>query len=421
MAEPVLSHEEANQVIQLLSQLDVFTADSRSRRDFVDAAGLGKYAAGIDWGGPFPAVASSLVASLNTAGLLKENPYYQAIGKLLVYILSWPAVRLEDARAMAALIVRRSLVRDPGYLESLCERYQITDLPAESQLPAVHFAAAPPPFTVTPRIKERAALEQELVQRESYLEINLLAGAIYCAQAVGRVEAPENNVLGTGWLIAPNMLLTNFHVLKTREYAEEGVVRFGHCLDPYGVQVPGECAVKIDPSFYYTSLVEALDYALVRLAEKPLESRMLLGGVGSLSMLDLLKRDKHRGYLVARRQNSIERMPINLIQYLGCADLKAILTQSLVASAADHDRIHYFADITPGSSGAPVFNRFWEVVAMHHSAGPSPTGEDTAQEIRGRRTPLNEGIPMKAILADFRRRTIDNTSIPLIALIPEGK
>jgi endonuclease G len=37
------------------------------------------------------------------------------------------------------------------------------------------------------------------------------------------------------------------------------------------------------------------------------------------------------------------------------------------------DRIHYTTDTEPGSSGSPVFNNQWDLVALHHAAGdPDP-------------------------------------------------
>jgi V8-like Glu-specific endopeptidase len=411
----------------LLSQLDVFTRSARGRRDFVHAAGLGKVTAGMDWNGEVSAVAHDLLFVLESAGTLVENVHYLALGKLLVYWLAWPTIQPRDAAWLAGLIVQHSLVNDPEYLEKLSEQYNLPDPPApEGQAPMAHLAilppVIPPSFSVNPQIENWLAIERRLLEPDNTLNMNQLAGAIYCAQAVGRVEAPVNNVLGTGWLIAPNILLTVFHVLKTREFAEEGVVRFGHYLDAFGVQAPGQKLVKIDPSFYYTSPENELDYALVRLEEAPLEARKPKGDVGGQTMLDLLRHDKHRGYLVSSRQGVQRLMQIQMIQYSGCEDLRALLGHSLVVSAEAKNRIHYVADTMPCASGAPVFNPLWEVIGMQHAARPFSEAGDGTPEARGQgRYILNEGIPMSAILADLKRRTIDNSSVPLIGAVLETK
>ena len=38
--------------------------------------------------------------------------------------------------------------------------------------------------------------------------------------------------------------------------------------------------------------------------------------------------------------------------------------------------VRYTTDTEPGSSGSPVFNNSWQLIALHHSAGDqTPTGE----------------------------------------------
>ena len=62
-----------------------------------------------------------------------------------------------------------------------------------------------------------------------------------------------------------------------------------------------------------------------------------------------------------------------------------------------------------GSSGSPVFNQNWEVVALHHSGEPYPP--DSAKEVLQKAWKghfrVNEGIPIRAILEDFRAKKLD--------------
>jgi V8-like Glu-specific endopeptidase len=424
MADPVLDPSERNKVVAILKDLEAFSGDARGRRGFVQAAGLGKVV-DINWDGSPGAVTSDLVDVLNHHGFLVESPNYHAVARLLVYCLSYPNVGLEDSTYLASLVVKHGLVRDPAYIENLRRTYNIAAAPPpEAQAPVVAAPVlppiAPPPFTVKPTIKDRQGLEQALSEQDNFLDIYLLVGALYCAQAVGLVEVPKGRALGTGWLIAPDMLLTNCHVLPKREYAAEGVVRFGYMQDGAGVKVSGERLVKLDPDFYYISPDNQLDYALVRLKEKPLAEKMLPAGVGGLSMFDLLRQDKHRGYLVAVARDIFNLQPVNVIQHPSGDPLKVVMTQNLVADDATATRVHYYADTKHGSSGSPVFNRLWEVIALHHSGGPYPpesapsgTGEDV-------RCAFNEGVPMKAILEDFKVKKTDQ-GIPLMSYVPEAK
>ena len=62
--------------------------------------------------------------------------------------------------------------------------------------------------------------------------------------------------------------------------------------------------------------------------------------------------------------------------------------------------LHYAADTEPGSSGSPVFNDQWEVVALHHASVPAPDH----QELGGF---MNEGIRVSRILKFVREEPLD--------------
>ncbi len=68
-------------------------------------------------------------------------------------------------------------------------------------------------------------------------------------------------------------------------------------------------------------------------------------------------------------------------------------------------RVHYLADTLPGSSGSPVLNRHWEVIALHHSGGAHPPIKATLdlQKILKGHYKFNEGIPMRAIMPQIER------------------
>ena len=65
--------------------------------------------------------------------------------------------------------------------------------------------------------------------------------------------------------------------------------------------------------------------------------------------------------------------------------------------------MHYSADTEPGSSGSPVFNDQWEVVALHHASVRAP--EHT--EFGG---VLNEGIRVSAILGVVKASPLSDRS-----------
>jgi V8-like Glu-specific endopeptidase len=62
---------------------------------------------------------------------------------------------------------------------------------------------------------------------------------------------------------------------------------------------------------------------------------------------------------------------------------------------SDERIAQYLTDTLPGSSGAPVFNDAWELVAIHHSGGWIPEPNSSSTHFR------NEGIRIPAILRDL--------------------
>ena len=69
------------------------------------------------------------------------------------------------------------------------------------------------------------------------------------------------------------------------------------------------------------------------------------------------------------------------------------LTANQVISLWEH-RLHYTTDTMPGSSGSPVFNDSWQVIAIHHAGG------DLQTNAKGDKRFINEGILMSAIKPD---------------------
>jgi endonuclease G len=64
--------------------------------------------------------------------------------------------------------------------------------------------------------------------------------------------------------------------------------------------------------------------------------------------------------------------------------------------------LHYVADTEPGSSGSPVFNNEWRMIALHHWGGPWRQQTDP----KGRPLPseVNEGIRVSAIVSELLQR-----------------
>ncbi len=188
--------------------------------------------------------------------------------------------------------------------------------------------------------------------------------------------------------------------------------RFDYWADSQGVAPPGH-TFSCDPGFYASSPMLELDYALVRLTEDPLHEFMSAAPWEDLPALELLRKHRHRGYLLASPRRVTDDERVNVVQHPGGSPLKAVLTQNRVAAVSD-TRLQYVADTEPGSSGSPVFDRNWNVIALHHSGQPLGGEKDTSatlkRYLRGKFS-VNEGIPMTVILKDLEKKG-------LMALLP---
>jgi hypothetical protein len=120
---------------------------------------------------------------------------------------------------------------------------------------------------------------------------------------------------------------------------------------------------------------------------------------------DLLRQGGHRGYLLLGPRQIIKGERVNIIQHPRGEPKKVVVTLNYAVKDMSETRVHYLADTDRGSSGSPVFNKNWEVVALHHSGNPVPplqVSERMALQLQGN-TKVNEGIPMRAILPEIER------------------
>ncbi|EJM69331.1 hypothetical protein PMI29_01954 [Pseudomonas sp. GM49] len=79
-------------------------------------------------------------------------------------------------------------------------------------------------------------------------------------------------------------------------------------------------------------------------------------------------------------------------------EMQFSLQDSVLLDVCAHDRLmHYRTPTDPGSSGSPVFNKYWEVIAVHHA------GSQTCPRLSGEGLyEANEGITLHSIFSGWR-------------------
>ncbi|MFC5847641.1 trypsin-like peptidase domain-containing protein [Deinococcus petrolearius] len=252
-------------------------------------------------------------------------------------------------------------------------------------------------LSVAARLGEDARLGLERV-----LGTNDLVGVAYldraraASRAVGRVvlrDARGRTVgYGTGWLCSPRLLLTNHHVLESAATARSAAVQFGYELDSTGALREGT-ELALDPDTLFLAS-EALDYALVAVR----------GDTSAYGWLPLL----------AAQGKVLVGEALSIVQHPGGEPKQIALRENRLVDLLP-DFLHYETDTAPGSSGSPVFNDAWEVVALHHSGVPRRDAEGRTLRRDGRPGApgdpdtlldwvANEGVRVSRLVEDLRAR-----------------
>jgi endonuclease I/V8-like Glu-specific endopeptidase len=195
---------------------------------------------------------------------------------------------------------------------------------------------------------------ERLMGRNDLVDVGFLERGYLAGRSVGRiaVAAPEAHY-GTGFMISPRLLLTNNHVLQSAEEAGRAHVEFNFQsgLDGRSLQ---PVAFVLRPELFFVTSRE-LDFSVVAVAEQN-DAGIALSGFGWLPMIE-------------QEGKAIKGELVNIIQHPNGEPKQLALRENRIVDVLEH-YLQYETDTAPGSSGSPVFNDQWEVVALHHSGVP---------------------------------------------------
>lgn len=110
---------------------------------------------------------------------------------------------------------------------------------------------------------------------------------------------------------------------------------------------------------------------------------------------------------------------LNLIQHPNGEPKQLGLRENQLVDVLE-EFLHYETDTAPGSSGSPVYNDRWEVVALHHSGVWDTNAADQPLAIDGKvwredmgehriKWVANEGVRISRIVANLRRQVMNPT------------
>lgn len=195
--------------------------------------------------------------------------------------------------------------------------------------------------------------------RADWLPVDFLEKGLQAAHGVGRVEH-QGRRIGTAFLVAPDLVLTNAHVMRDVPVLEQGGVRFN-----LGLQAKPQWRYFAEQVAH--SPVEELDFALVRL-DAP-----VAGAPATLST-----------------ESAYPQQPANILQYPGVAGgLMQVALRYNTIVRVDPTRLYYVTDTEHGSSGSPVFNDDWCVIGLHRAG----MVDEAQRPVKN----ANQGVPIMAI------------------------
>jgi hypothetical protein len=229
--------------------------------------------------------------------------------------------------------------------------------PVESDL-HVQVASLPPGLSAHIFAERLESLKNK--EKADWLPVEFLEKGVQAARAVGRVEH-HGHKIGTAFLIAPDLVLTNAHVIRHILVLEQGGVRFN-------VGLQAEAQWRYFAEQVADSSIEELDFALVRLKAPPI-------GAPPVTL---------------STETAYPAQPANILQHPGgVGGLMQVALRFNAIVHVDSTRLYYVTDTENGSSGSPVFNDNWHVIALHRAG----IVDDAQRPVKN----ANQGVPLTAI------------------------
>jgi len=293
-----------------------------------------------------------------------SGPAYLAVSEMISYTARYGRITYDNEALGVLLNGLKPLVglEQQQFLDQLLQRYEMMTPIANSPQPAQWHGH-----------ETDESLLERVFGENTLRPIAFLAQGLQVARSVAFIGVRDGTKTwsGTGFLISRDFLMTNHHVLPSAELLPHTIVRFNYEEDFTGAAQPvSEFRPKSNALFHAN---KALDVAVVQLDGAPGEAW---------------------GWIASEpgRVTSGER--VNIIQHPSGLP-KQVAMQNNFVQHIDEEIVQYITATQRGSSGSPVFDDAWRLVALHHAGGYMQ------EPGSGRRYFRNEGIRFGRILADF--------------------
>lgn len=217
---------------------------------------------------------------------------------------------------------------------------------------------------VVPRmVDEVLTAGRDTLVPATWLHIGFTVG-----QAVVRIRMP-GGLLGSGFFLDMDFLVTNNHVLPTPEDAAVAHIDTHYERDDQPLRT-----VRLDPDKAFITSKED-DLTIVALGNYSVDN------------------------IPARYGKAQPGHYCQIWQHPGGGVKKLGVYHNVITYAGD-DAVQYLTDTMPGSSGSPVFDEEWNLIAVHRSGGWQKYPMPNSSVVDGY---INEGTPA-ARLGDLYRK-----------------
>jgi endonuclease G, mitochondrial len=349
-----------------------------------------------------------VMAGINPYWLATVDDGGNAIGQLLVDLHTMNTAELADNSVpfdiwlSNAARLSKALKTSATFLS-----FQIRLRERSMNAPPIPDAAAVPEAKTTLERPER------VIVSDDRLPYTWLAAGVRTGESVLKLEVPRYfgdapqlkhgepvTFAGTGWIVAPNIVMTCRHVIEAREYGEAPPTAQELKLQALATRiVVGFDSAASPTSVLTTSALlfedRTLDVALLEIKEP-----------SQLRPLTLRK--------TAVELQPKQKLAVNIIQH-PFGKYKRLGFRNNTLSDAGELVLRYFTDTDPGSSGSPLCDDEWRVIGIHRA---SVITKET-KFLDSTTTYINTGHQIAAVLAALeKQKTLWECIHPHLSLVP---
>lgn len=303
-----------------------------------------------------------------------QNPYkwevrHFQLRDALAYLVPFPQPAASYARVAGVDVRRINWMMTPydmwgAVIDEAIKIHKVDDLvravskdyPKDPFLLAA-IAAEPINYSPGPTVGEEIPwqpVDQQTLEALTQKDVNTLLPICFLekglskARSVAKVQyrVPAGMVNGSGFLTDDNLFITNNHVIPDKDVASRTTILFNFEDDADGNPKAADPFYP-DPEKMATSA--GLDTTVIRLKA---DANSKYGALPLKAPFVPLAKDQF----------------VNIIQHPAGQPKKIALYHNIVTTA-QNVIVQYLTDTLQGSSGSPVFNSDWDVVALHHSGG----------------------------------------------------